>query len=225
MIASAKELEIRYTTDGSEPSLVYGQPIRVSDTTTIRARAYRDGKPVSGVVAATFTKVRPVPADVSTVATDAPRGASCARVEGDFDRLPDLSRAVVAGTVAGIGLAPATAKDAPNRAAEHVALRFRGAIDVPEDDVYVFDLTSDDGSRLSIGIGSEVVVDNDGLHSTETKDGRVALARGRHAIEVLWFNKSGGAELSVKSARLGTPLEPVSTVVVDWKTLEVGRHP
>jgi hypothetical protein len=60
------------------------------------------------------------------------------------------------------------------------------------------------------------VVDNDGLHSTEAKRGRIALARGRHRIEVDWFNKSGGAELSVKMAAAGKDLERVETLAFDW---------
>ncbi|MDR3232806.1 MAG: chitobiase/beta-hexosaminidase C-terminal domain-containing protein [Planctomycetaceae bacterium] len=45
-----EESEIRYTTDGSEPtaqSTIYAQPLEVSQTTTIHATAFRKEKPVS----------------------------------------------------------------------------------------------------------------------------------------------------------------------------------
>lgn len=56
--------EIRYTTDGAEPtcrSLLYRDAIGVAATTTIRARAFRDGKPVGLASDAYFVKRPPKP--------------------------------------------------------------------------------------------------------------------------------------------------------------------
>ena len=82
---------------------------------------------------------------------------------------------------------------------------------VPEgmtaDDVYTFALTSDDGSRLRVG--GRVVVDHDGLHGPDTRTGVIALAAGLHALEVEWFNKTGGAALDLQWAPLGGELQPV----------------
>lgn len=94
---------------------------------------------------------------------------------------------------------------------EHVALDFRGGIEVPADDVYVFALASDDGSDL--WIEGVQVIDNDGLHGTLEKRGFMALGKGTHAIRVRWFNKTGGAELSLKWAPLGEPLRPAGPFV------------
>ena len=55
---------IYYTTDGSVPtdsSTPYMEPITLSATTTIRARAYATGKGPSAIVSATYTFKRPVP--------------------------------------------------------------------------------------------------------------------------------------------------------------------
>ena len=55
---------IYYTTDGSVPtdsSMPYMEPITLSATTTIRARAYATGKGPSAIVSATYTFKRPVP--------------------------------------------------------------------------------------------------------------------------------------------------------------------
>jgi hypothetical protein len=133
LVASAKGLETRYTTDGTEPgegSEVYRTPLVLGATTTVRARAFHEGRAVSGIASATYTKVDPVPPDVTGVpSTELPRGAICARREGSFDKLPDLG-ALAGERVDGLRLAPATAAAAANRTAENVALRFRGAIEL-----------------------------------------------------------------------------------------------
>ncbi len=51
---------IRYTTNGNDPTeassaFVAGRPIAVSSTTTIKAKAFKDGMTASGVVSATYT--------------------------------------------------------------------------------------------------------------------------------------------------------------------------
>ena len=75
---------IYYTTDGSVPtdsSMPYMEPITLSATTTIRARAYATGKGPSAIVSATYTFKRPVPKPSAfkksveiTLATDALAG-------------------------------------------------------------------------------------------------------------------------------------------------------
>ncbi len=62
-------------------------------------------------------------------------------------------------------------------------------IDVP--DFYTFYTNSDDGSRLYIG--SQMVVDNDGLHAMQERSGEIALQPGLHAIRVEFFERGGGA--------------------------------
>ncbi|MDP2173197.1 MAG: SUMF1/EgtB/PvdO family nonheme iron enzyme [Candidatus Cloacimonadaceae bacterium] len=57
---------IQYTTDGSDPnstSLIYSVPIRVSETTTLKAKAYRNGMRDSAVASASYTiSLPPIPA-------------------------------------------------------------------------------------------------------------------------------------------------------------------
>lgn len=53
------EAQIRYTNDGSNPgtsSLLYEGPITIDQTTTIRARAYKDGLIPTQAVGVTYTK-------------------------------------------------------------------------------------------------------------------------------------------------------------------------
>ncbi len=174
---------------------------------------------MSAAVARSFERVDPLPASRpelpakltrpgSTEGSPIQHGAWCDRFQGDWDKLPDFStlEPSASGPVSVIELSSDT-NAIPGRA-EHVALRFRGFVELPSDDVYAFELTSDDGSRLLID--GAVVVDADGLHSATTKRGHVALARGDHAIQVEWFNKTGGAELAIRVGALGQELLPIS---------------
>ncbi len=68
-------------------------------------------------------------------------------------------------------------------------------IHVPEDGSYAFRLTSDDGSRLLID--DQLVIDHDGLHGAEPKDGSVTLAAGHHALRIDHFDRTGGQQVTL----------------------------
>jgi len=64
-----KDAIIRYTTDGSSPtssSTPYSNPITVSSTTTIRAKAFKDGMSESTTASATYTINAPPPTPTPT---------------------------------------------------------------------------------------------------------------------------------------------------------------
>jgi PA14 domain len=65
----------------------------------------------------------------------------------------------------------------------------------PSDGSYVFRLTSDDGSKLYID--DKIVIDHDGLHGAERKDGTVELTAGLHAPRVEHFERTGGQQLTL----------------------------
>nr|WP_234319980.1 PA14 domain-containing protein [Streptomyces sp. SBT349] len=69
-------------------------------------------------------------------------------------------------------------------------------INVPEAGDYAFRLISDDGSRLLID--GQLVIDHDGLHSAEPKDGSIQLASGYHALEIDYFEQSADQVLSLQ---------------------------
>ncbi|MBS0209358.1 MAG: c-type cytochrome [Planctomycetes bacterium] len=75
-------------------------------------------------------------------------------------------------------------------------MRFTGYLRLEAKAEYTFYLTSDDGSRLTIdGVR---VVDNDGLHATQTKDGLMILDRGSHEVVVEYFNGGGEGILELE---------------------------
>src|SRR5262249_30469680 len=62
--------------------------------------------------------------------------------------------------------------------------------------VYTFIVTSDDGSRLYID--GKLVVDNDGIHAPQARQGSTRLTKGVHKITVGFMQGGGGAELDVQ---------------------------
>ena len=87
------------------------------------------------------------------------------------------------------------------------ALDFSGYVAAPADGVYTFHLASDDGSRLYIG--SELVVDHDGLHAANEKSGQVILKAGRHPIRVTYFQAGGALGLEVGYEGPGLSRQPI----------------
>lgn len=78
----------------------------------------------------------------------------------------------------------------PNGVSGNIGLILKGYIRIPVDGIYTFHLNSDDGSILYVN--NEVIVDNDGTHSSREKVGQYALKAGYHSIEVRYFDHNGG---------------------------------
>ena len=192
--------EIRYTTDGSLPSIEsdkYTGNLTLTETTLLSARCFRDGKPASDSVCATFTKVKPLP---PAKATDIKPGIRFNYYEGDWDSLPDFAQLtpVKSGIINNFNLSEKIKGD-------YYGFVFEGFVHISNDGIYNFMTDSDDGSRLFIdGIR---VVDNDGLHGMVQEKGETALAKGYHAIKVIFFEKGGQDDLKVyikESGKEGT---------------------
>ncbi len=190
-------LDLRYTLDESDPDLgstLYDGPFTISSTTTVKARSFHEGEPVSGVTEMRFTRVEPATAVEISGLRD---GLTIEEYHGNWDELPDFDRLrrISRGVSEDVSL-----PDVPDQV-EYVGYRYAGFIDIPHDDIYIFTLVSDDGSRLLIN--RTVVIDNDGLHGSQGREGTIALAAGTHEIEVEWFNKTGGADLDLLFAPAG----------------------
>ncbi len=196
-----RHVELRYTTDGSEPntkSPVVTGPITLKSSATVRARSFRDGKPVSPTAEARVRKVAPRPAETAKFEP----GLRFEYFEGEWQALPDFRslKAAKRGTIATFDIS-ARIRD------EKYGFRYTGFVEVPTTGVYSFSISSDDGSRLYIG--DQLVVDNDGLHEIHEESGHVALAAGRHAIRVDYFERTGGDGLVVLMEGPGVTKQPI----------------
>jgi hypothetical protein len=72
---------------------------------------------------------------------------------------------------------------------EGFAIDYTGKFWIEHPGKFKFALTSDDGSRLYID--DRIVIDNDGIHPTATKEGTVELAFGVHRIRVSYYQGPG----------------------------------
>jgi hypothetical protein len=68
---------------------------------------------------------------------------------------------------------------------EWFAIDYTGHFWVSEPGEYRFILTADDGAKLFID--DKRIIDNDGIHEPQTRDGKVKLKVGAHAIRVPYF--------------------------------------
>jgi len=75
-------------------------------------------------------------------------------------------------------------------------VRFSGALKIEKGGEYQFQLESDDGSFLYIN--GEQIVDNDGLHGMQKREGRINLEEGPQALTVMFFEKGGGAGIVLR---------------------------
>ena len=182
--------ELRYSIDGSDPrpdSPLAAGPVKLTQTATVKARAFRDGKAVSPVAAQEFKKV---PVRHAAKVPEYPAGLKYESFEGRIKSVKELAamKPVSSGRCNGF--------DISKRNAQHdFAFRYTGFVRVPAAGVYRFSTASDDGSAL--WIGDTLVVDNDTPHSLLEKSGVVALEAGLHPIRVEYFENTGGFDLKV----------------------------
>jgi hypothetical protein len=102
---------------------------------------------------------------------------------GTWSAIPDFAalRKEDVGYVTNFDLSPREEHD-------NFGFRFTGYISIPADGIYSFFTSSNEGSKLYIG--TEVIVNNDGLHGVAEKSGQIGLKAGKHQITVDYFERS-----------------------------------
>ena len=203
---------VRYTRDGTEPngaSPLFSGPLTIDVTTTIAAAAFVPGGRRSPTIHGTLVAERaPRGIEVAT----AP-GARVSYYEGHFKVLPDTARLLPKATVvSSIDLASVDRALGGELRADHFALVFDGMIRVPDEGVYRFVATADDGVRVTID--GTPVLEDDGNHAARESVGEIALGAGLHGIRVAYFQGSEGKTLrleleGVDGARKRTPVDVV----------------
>ena len=64
-------------------------------------------------------------------------------------------------------------------------INYRGTFWITQPGEYLFSLTSDDGANLYID--DRLIIDNDGIHSAKTIEGKADLTAGQHTIQVKYM--------------------------------------
>ena len=79
------------------------------------------------------------------------------------------------------------------------AVRATGKILISEGGTYTFGVNSDDGSRLRIN--NRTVINDNTLHAPRDTFGSISLDPGEHELELIFFERGGGAEVELFAAR------------------------
>lgn len=75
------------------------------------------------------------------------------------------------------------------------AVRVTGIIELPTSGNWILGFLSDDGGRMLID--GEVIINDDVLRGPEFSFEQLELSAGQHEIEVIYFERGGGAELEI----------------------------
>ncbi|MEU9336941.1 family 16 glycoside hydrolase [Streptomyces sp. NPDC048290] len=97
-----------------------------------------------------------------------------------------------------------------------------GYLNVPVAGAYDFRLISDDGSRLFLD--DKLVIDHDGLHGAEPKDGTAQLSPGAHPLRIEHFEAGGGQQVTLQWKPPGASdytLVPTSALSTDAGVVRV----
>ncbi|CAN5255150.1 hypothetical protein BH09SUM1_BH09SUM1_18580 [soil metagenome] len=192
---------IRYTMDGSDvttESPAYAGPLKIATPTTLMARAWNE----SGRSMFSSARIAGTKWQDAEKLDEAEPGVLATIFHGDFRKIADLGAAM-----------PEDSARQPDFAltlgahGDHFAILFTGYLDVKTEGVYRFVLTSDDGSVLKIN--NEVIVDNDGLHGEQERDGSVALRAGLHPYALNYFEGTGDELLRVEWEGPGIPRQEI----------------
>ncbi len=174
--------DIYYTLDGSTPnptSIHYENPIKLDKSSTVKAVAYKKGWLTSPLAERTFNIV------------DDKNGVNYGYYEGNWKSVPDFTnlQPLKKGKVFEFSF------ENIDRRNNNFAIEFTGNIHIQKSGEYTFYTESDDGSLLFIdGIQ---VVDNNGSHGKQFRQGTIKLESGMHTIKVGYLEDGGGEDLAV----------------------------
>jgi len=185
-----KKNEIRYTTDGSEPdknSLLYTIPFKLMEETIVKANEYSPKSYLLSSINGEFIKQTPIKSrEVDKVENGLKYKYYIFKEVPIYTTGLKTREPVKTGTVEKI-------KFPVKELAEAFGLSFTGYIYIPVEGVYKFTLLSNDGSVLYLN--KNMIVDNDGAHTSEKSSGQVALEKGYHSFQLDYFQAGGGKAL------------------------------
>ncbi|MBT7465877.1 MAG: beta-galactosidase [Bacteroidetes bacterium] len=201
-VSSKEGAIIHYSLDGSTPdrnSPLFSVEIAITESTMVKAIAYWKNGESSRVSEFQLEKTKAIPA----VSANPSTGLKYDFFTGAWEKIPEFAQLNTdrSGISTKLDLSPARGLT------QDFALQFKAYLNVPSTDVYIFHVSSDDGGRLIID-GRELV-NYDGIHGMGVKKAPVALERGFHPIEFLYFQHLGGLGLTVSWESKDIPLEEI----------------
>jgi hypothetical protein len=195
---------IYYTLDGTIPtkeSRRFSKPVVIDKTTVLKAITILDDGHASMVTTGRYELLDFL--EPENKLTGLSGGVVYQYYEGEWEKLPDfkMEEQMAGGIAKDFNLSMVGKED-------DYGLVYSGFIAIPEDGMYTFYLTSDDGSKLYIG--DRVVVDNDYCHGEQEVSEKVALKAGYHKIRVTYFEARLYNVLNLSYSGPGIKKTPVS---------------
>lgn len=183
--AAFEGLQVRYTLDGSEPTLksdLYKQELTIKQSTVLKARAYTQDGRASRVMSMDLRKMVAQPAQ-KVKKTE--KGLKFSYYEGDWTKLPDFKTLtpLKTGISNQVGLAEIGHRD------NLFALVLEGYIEVTETGAKTLYLSADNGAKLYLD--DQLLIDQTGDHPSVKKMAQTLLAAGKHKIRIEYFELSG----------------------------------
>ena len=157
-------------------SIKYNNPISITNSSIIKARAFKESQIESDLVEQSFY-----------IINSKKNGLNYEYYEGNWGDIPNFEELTPKskGRVYAIGF------EGINKRHESFAVRYRGYIQIDQAGDYTFHLNSNDGSQLFIN--DILVVDNGGSHGLQQRQGNISLQSGLNKIEIHYFD-SGGSQ-------------------------------
>ena len=189
-----KNIEIRYTIDGTAPtenSTLFIKSFKVSETTKIKITEFSSNEKHGPVYEVDYIKQTP---SKPVLIKEKIEGLKFEYYE--FDKPIDSTLDLLTMKRSANGnVSKFTFPYENEKLSNYFGLVFSGFIKVPNEGVYTFSVSSNDGSRLYID--DKLVVENDGWHGTYEKEGAIALQVGLHKVKLLYFQSGGEKSLEV----------------------------
>jgi hexosaminidase len=217
--------KIFYTVDGTEPtektSNLYEKPIKLTVRTDekieLKTIVVNDKGRKSSVYGSTIWRREALPAaELKNAETGVVFFQTYA---GNFASVDDVENydSENSGRTKSLGLGQFKEKLSEN---VPFAVRFNGYVNVPNDEIYEFELEADDGAVLFID--GEKVVNNDGVKDKSgRKSGFVALKKGYHYFDIRYFKGQGKWALGLRWGIKGQPLRGLSNSDIAYQPIEI----
>ncbi len=203
-----RNAQIFYTLDSNLPGYkkgeLYEKPFKITHLTPLTMQAFSPGKTESRIVSITAGTGIIMPAVTSI--SNPHKGFKYRYFEGkahNTSQIKDLTL-IAKGNVQNISLEKA-------RREKDFAFIFDGFINAPENEIYTFYLTSNDGSALYID--NIKIIDNDGAHGKLEKSAKVTLQKGLHKVTLYYFQNGGGSAIKAEWAGKGMERQLLKTAV------------
>ena len=187
---------IRFTTDGSTPN--QRSPVltiyRVTNSCNIRLAVFTSSGRRGEVFATRYNREQLIPADPGA---NLQQGLHVAYYKGHYVSTTQIPVSHPDSSFTTSNIMVPSSVTSPS-----FGLRYSGFIAVPQDGIYTFHLTCDDGGVLSVS--DMETVNNDGTHPAVEKSGQIALKKGNHNFMLRFIEAGGGFALKLSYSLNGS---------------------